>query len=269
MKLSIITINYNNHDGLRKTIDSVICQTCHDFEWLVIDGGSTDGSRELIESNSNHFAYWVSEKDTGVYNAMNKGIAQARGEWLLFLNSGDCLCAPDTLEKAFAHEWTGDVMYGNAYYVNPDCSYRIKRDPDTVGISFLLNQTFCHQATFIKSSLLKANPYDEQFPIAADWAKWFQLMIEGKRFEHIDEFICNFDTSGIGSTMTDALLQERERVMQKYLPCHVRIDAERIMQMEEKWGFLNKRRSLRNWPKEFYRIALRIDHLLGKIEKSR
>ena len=84
MKLSIITINYNNKAGLQRTIDSVICQTCKDFEWIVIDGGSTDGSKQLIEQYQSHFAYWCSEPDNGVYHAMNKGITHAKGEYLLF-----------------------------------------------------------------------------------------------------------------------------------------------------------------------------------------
>lgn len=91
MKLSIITVNLNNRDGLKRPIDSVVSQTFTNYEWIVIDGGSTDGSRELIEQYSNHFAYWCNEPDKGIYNAMNKGIAHAKGEWLQFLNSGDVL----------------------------------------------------------------------------------------------------------------------------------------------------------------------------------
>ena len=89
--LSIITVNLNNCDGLQKTIDSVVGQTFTDYEWIVIDGGSMDGSRELIEQYADCLAYWCSEPDNGIYNAMNKGISRATGEWLLFLNSGDSL----------------------------------------------------------------------------------------------------------------------------------------------------------------------------------
>ena len=80
MKLSIITVNYNNREGLQRTIDSVVSQTFRDFEWIVIDGGSTDGSKELIKQYADHFSYWVSEPDKGIYNAMNKGILKATGE---------------------------------------------------------------------------------------------------------------------------------------------------------------------------------------------
>ena len=90
-KLSIITINYNNLEGLKRTVESVINQTSKEFEYIVIDGGSNDGSGAYIESKSEHIDYWVSEPDKGIYNAMNKGIAKASGEYLLFLNSGDHL----------------------------------------------------------------------------------------------------------------------------------------------------------------------------------
>ena len=91
MKLSVITINFNNKEGLAKTIVSVVGQTTRDFEWIIIDGGSTDGSMELIENNSEYISYYVSEPDKGIYNAMNKGIMASHGEYLLFLNSGDYL----------------------------------------------------------------------------------------------------------------------------------------------------------------------------------
>ena len=89
-KVSVITISYNNAEGLRRTIESVVAQNYSDYEYIIIDGGSTDNSLQIIESYASHISYWVSEPDKGVYNAMNKGIAQAKGEYLHFLNSGDC-----------------------------------------------------------------------------------------------------------------------------------------------------------------------------------
>ena len=88
-KLSIITINYNNQSGLQRTVESIVNQTWKEFEYIVIDGGSTDGSAAYLESQNKIFDYWVSEKDLGIYNAMNKGIKAATGHYLLFLNSGD------------------------------------------------------------------------------------------------------------------------------------------------------------------------------------
>ena len=112
VKLSIITVNLNNLEGLKKTYESVVCQTFTDYEWLVIDGGSTDGSREFIEQHQNKFAYWCSEPDKGIYNAMNKGIVRAKGEYLNFMNSGDCFVKKETLAGVFGEERKVDILYG-------------------------------------------------------------------------------------------------------------------------------------------------------------
>ena len=89
MRFSVITINYNNREGLNKTIKSVLCQSINDYEYIIIDGGSTDGSVDIINNNANFITYWVSEKDNGIYHAMNKGVAHAHGEYCIFMNSGD------------------------------------------------------------------------------------------------------------------------------------------------------------------------------------
>ena len=100
MKLSIITINYNNLAGLQRTIDSVVCQTWHDYEWIIIDGGSSDGSKELIEQYQEYITYWCSEPDKGIYNAMNKGIDHAHGDYLIFMNSGDAFASKKCIRKS-------------------------------------------------------------------------------------------------------------------------------------------------------------------------
>ena len=122
MKLSIITISYNNKLGLQKTINSVLSQTWDDFEWIIIDGGSNDGTKELIETTSNRLeksdsnvvlSFWCSEPDLGVYNAQNKGISHAKGEYLNFMNAGDVFHNEFTLSEVFSNELYGDVVYGN------------------------------------------------------------------------------------------------------------------------------------------------------------
>ena len=108
-KLSIITVNLNNKAGLQKTIESVFSQTFTDYEYLVIDGGSEDGSKELIKKYENKFVYWVSEKDKGIFNAMNKGILKASGEYLLFLNSGDYFYDSAVLDDVFDKAASTDI----------------------------------------------------------------------------------------------------------------------------------------------------------------
>jgi len=109
-KLSIITVNLNNAEGLRKTIESVVTQTFTDFEYIIIDGGSTDGSVEIIKLYADKITYWVSEPDKGIYNGMNKGIMVAKGEYCQFLNSGDWLVNENVLKEVFADV---DIVYGD------------------------------------------------------------------------------------------------------------------------------------------------------------
>ena len=110
MKYSVITINYNNREGLKHTIDSVVCQTYTDFEFIIIDGGSTDGSVEIIREYEEHITYWVSEKDHGIYHAMNKGVAQAHGDYCIFMNSGDCFHSSYVLDSI--KEYQEDIICG-------------------------------------------------------------------------------------------------------------------------------------------------------------
>src|ERR1041384_6364869 len=116
MKLSIITVNYNNRTGLERTIKSVADQTQTDIEYLVIDGGSTDGSIELIKSFGPKITEWISENDTGIYEAMNKGIMRSSGEYLLFLNSGDYLYSNETIEQVQNNLGSEDILYGNIIF---------------------------------------------------------------------------------------------------------------------------------------------------------
>ncbi len=183
MQLSIITVNLNNRDGLQKTIDSVVSQTFKDFEWIVIDGGSTDGSRELLEQYAGHLAYWVSEPDSGIYNAMNKGIKVAKGEYLQFLNSGDWILEKDTLQRAFGTNPKEDIIYGDC--IEPDGSLQVF--PATLDALFFYRGTLNHQASFIKASLFHDGGYDEQYRYASDWLFYLQkIVFENVSYRKVD-----------------------------------------------------------------------------------
>lgn len=165
MKLSIITVNLNNRDGLQKTIDSVVSQTFRDFEWIVIDGGSTDGSKELIEQYSDHFVYWISEPDNGIYNAMNKGIQVAKGEYLQFLNSGDWIWGKNTLDIVFSEKRNEDILYGDC--IEADSSRSVF--PEKFDTIFLYRGNINHQSSFIKANLFQNHLYSEKYKVASDW----------------------------------------------------------------------------------------------------
>lgn len=207
MKLSIITINYNNCEGLRKTIDSVLSQTWKDFEWIVIDGGSTDGSRELIEQYQEHFAYWCSEPDKGVYNAMNKGIAKAKGEYLNFMNSGDTYYEAETLQKVFAEKRSADVVYGDCLKVYEDHTEMMVY-PNSMEFYVISEGMICHQAMFIRSLFLKDNPYDESMKICADRKHLIGVALGGGSFVHAGTVICRYDMSGMSSAQSVSFQNE-------------------------------------------------------------
>ncbi len=225
MKLSIITVNLNNKDGLQKTIDSVISQTFKDFEWIVIDGGSTDGSRELIEKNKNYFSFWCSELDKGIYNAMNKGIKRATGEYCLFLNSGDCLDG-DCL-KVVMPQLNGDVIVGRVKSAEDGAlSYRYENS--TFTLSQLYSYSFPHQASFIKRDLfIKHGYYDENYKILSDWKFFLQLLLkEGIKLSFIPDVVSVIDYNGISKTNKELLVTETHRLRNEVIPSYLMKDLD-------------------------------------------
>lgn len=239
MKLSIITVNYNNIDGLKKTMDSVISQSCHDYEWIVIDGGSTDGSKKLIEDNSRYMSYYVSEPDKGIYNAMNKGICQAHGEFLLFMNSGDCLYDEHVLEKSLPLLVASDVYVGDIVNEkdNVRSLYKFPREltPATILYQMVFN-LIPHQSSFIRRDLFKRyGLYREDLKIASDGYFFYKsVVLGGASMECIPLTIALFDSSGISSINNQKSMEERLSAhditpCEKFLYCFYRDNYE-IMQ---------------------------------------
>ncbi|MDO4931323.1 MAG: glycosyltransferase family 2 protein [Prevotellaceae bacterium] len=217
MKISIITICKNDLEGLRKTSESVNKQSLQDYEWIVIDGGSNDGTAEFLRNSSNNIAFWCSEPDKGIYNAMNKGIAKAHGEYLLFLNSGDALHSVNTLQQAVDFGLNTDIIYGDAWFVKGRKSFKWIYDDDLT-MKRLYDYSINHQSTFIRTSLLKGKGYDESYKIAADWKKFVEWMKEKRTFQHLPIIVSDYDTTGI-STINEALsYKERDRFFSELYP---------------------------------------------------
>jgi len=224
MKYSIITINYNNRDGLRRTIESVVNQTCQDFEYIIIDGGSTDGSVEVIKEYADRIDYWVSEPDKGIYNAMNKGILQAHGEYLNFMNSGDCFYDEKVLEHIFPHLNT-DIIIGKYHKSNESVPWYFLFDE--VSMLDLYVGAFCHQASFIRKKLFTNTNtlYDENLKIVADWNFFLHKLIsENASFRNVDIVIVRYDATGISSQSVLLVKQEREKVLKAFLPKRICAD---------------------------------------------
>lgn len=235
MRLSIITINYNNKQGLQETIDSVVSQTYKDIEWIIIDGGSTDGSRELIEENAQYFTYWCSEPDKGIYNAMNKGIGQATGEYCLFLNSGDSLYSAHTLENVLKEKYTQDFVYG--YLINKENMKRkacFARENLTAADFF--KSSLPHQATFMRKDVFdRYGLYDESCTIVSDWKFFLKTIVfENASIKYIDQPIAIFDNTGISSQKNKKLrVAEYERTLKELFPLRILADYPYVLSLKD------------------------------------
>lgn len=237
MKLSVITINFNNKLGLLKTIESVLSQTYKNFEYLIIDGGSTDGSKDIIEKYSNKITYWVSERDKGIYNAMNKGIKQAKGEYCLFLNSGDYLIDSNVLEKVFSQNFDEDIVYGNI--LKEYSSGKIEQDKypqrSELTLADLFFSSLNHPSSFIKRKLFdQYGLYNEEYKIVSDWAFFFKVIgIYNVPVKYIDMDISCYNMAGISSNSGDIGERERQMELKKALPDRVYRDYQQMA--EYRW----------------------------------
>lgn len=231
MKLSIITICYNDKVGFEKTAQSIVSQIClTDVEWIIVDGASTDGSVDVIKQYVEEFkkafphtsVSWKSESDKGIYNAMNKGICQAQGEYLLFMNAGDCLFANDTLQKALPLLNGKDVYVGDVVNDTPE-GHQLVEFPRQLTPQVMLDQIIFnfipHQSSFIKCELFdKYGLYREDLRIASDWYFFYDtLVMHGASIQTIPQPISVFDMTGISSTDKNRV---NERITsQACIPC--------------------------------------------------
>lgn len=255
--ISIITINYNSLEGLQRTIESVVNQTWQKFEYIVIDGGSTDGSTEYIRTQSDNIDYWVSEPDNGVYNAMNKGIMQAKGEYLLFLNSGDHLFNNNVLENTNQFLAENDLIYFNLNFVDGAESW-IHKYPERLLFSFFILETLPHPATFIKRKLFDINGfYNEGFKIVSDWKFFLESVCRHNcSYKRIDETLSTYYLDGISSQTENLkiIFEERQLVLKtdfsaflddidkldKFEKAIIDIKKSRKIRLLIKLGLLNK-----------------------------
>jgi len=223
MKLSVITINRNNVTGLKRTLDSVYSQTCKDFEYIIIDGGSTDGSIEIIQQfdSSSICRTWVSEPDTGVYNAMNKGIRLASGDFLLFLNSGDWFASDNVVENIFPHLNTDfEIISGELELIKGN-NEKIKLfPPQIVNLNYCISAGLTHPNTFIRKELFeKYGYYNEQNKIISDWE--FFLVACGLnqcKYKSIPILVSCFAMDGVSSNNDILLQQETKAALNRLLP---------------------------------------------------
>lgn len=219
-KISIITVCYNSVGTIYRTIRSVLNQTYCNIEYIIIDGGSTDGTVNIIKKYSNHLAYWVSEQDNGIYDAMNKGIDKANGDWILFLNSGDLLF-DETIIADIAETLQNDI--GKQIYCGAVQTVFNKKPGKVVYPRELVSPWYSppHQGMFFPKKALEMEKYDLKFPILADRELYLRLNKKGYRSSQVNKIIAYYDLSGISSDGEKAIriFQEAKRINNLY-PSH-------------------------------------------------
>lgn len=233
MRISIITINYNNIDGLKKTMASVLNQTYGNIDYIVVDGGSTDGSKAHIESYQINVANWVSEPDKGIYHAMNKGITYSTGAYVLFLNSGDVLCNPNVLNEFVNHsKFHGDIVYGDYVFNHGEKQY-----PDHLTPLFFMKTSLPHQSTLFKKSVFeKMGGYDETYKFCADRDFYLKCYLSGQFiFTRVPIALTLFDLSGVSNNIEYIATkqQEDERLFKENFGVFYEDYKQNILQQKE------------------------------------
>lgn len=267
MKLSIITINYNNDAGLQRTLDSVANQTYTDFEHIIIDGASTDNSVEKIRAYSqsplvSHYKIiWLSEKDKGVYNAMNKGIDRAIGEYLLFLNSGDYLVSSDTLSNLNLDNQYSDLIIG--YSVEEETNRKIDYPLDRLSLFHLMQQGISHQAMFIKRDLfIKIGLYAEDLRVLSDYEFLLKCTFEDLSFINTKQHIAIVEPGGVSNSMLDLIQKEKNEVLNRVLPKTIDNDYRYILSKKQEYNiakkWLDKTKWLFNIVNFFHKVYKRL-----------
>lgn len=270
MKLSIITINRNNAAGLEKTMQSVAAQTYKEFEYIIVDGASTDGGVEVIKSFESKFGHlkWVSEPDSGIYNAMNKGIRMASGDYIQILNSGDSLAKEDVTERmltALRETDAPSILYGNMVKCFPD-GYRLV-DKSFAGQEITMlgmyTGTLNHDPAYIRRDLFdKYGYYDESLKIVSDWEWYLQaIILGGEKPKYVDMDVTLFDMTGISETSKELDQTERKQVLEQLFPEAVLKDYERYAFPIEQINRLQRH----PWS---YKMMSFLERCLFKLEKK-
>ena len=198
--------------GLKRTIDSVTGQTFTDFEFIIIDGASDDDSPRIIREHAGNLSYWISEPDNGTYSGMNKGIRAAKGEYCLFLNSGDFLIHSGVLEDIFSKDLSADIVSGNVLKIRPNNKFRRVSSPGSVSLHKLCIHSLPHQASLIRRSLFEETGYyNESYRIVSDWEFFLKaLVIHEKSYQHIDIDFSYFKIGGVSSSSENFALSREE-----------------------------------------------------------
>lgn len=215
--ISIITVVYNNVEVIENTIKNVLSYETDHFEYIIIDGGSTDGTVEVINKYLDKISIFISEPDKGIYDAMNKGVRMAKGEWINFMNAGDefAIRSFDSLQEIMKDEKCG-IIYGDVIIKKEDDSLFVDVARPLDQINYLLN--FCHQSSFVRTKLLLETPFSLNYKISSDYDFFLKMFKKGYRFEYINESISTFALGGISTGISKQYLKERVSIIANVHP---------------------------------------------------
>lgn len=210
---TIVTVSYNCEHFIEKTIKSVVSQKFKDYEYIIVDGASNDSTLSIIEQYKHCVTTFISEPDKGIFDAMNKAIMLAKGEWVVFLNAGDVFCSDMILSTVSKHTSTtsSGVVYGDIEIVK-NAGLVVKRAKDPCNMHRMY---FCHQSAFTRCEILKQNNYDLQYRLSADFDLYKKLYKNGIRFTHIDIPVAIYDMTGLSNSRRLEALIENLKVVLK------------------------------------------------------
>lgn len=233
MKISVVTICYNAVDTLERTMISVLNQTYKNLEYIVIDGGSTDGCLSVIEHYSDRLAYWVSEKDSGIYNAMNKGVQKATGDFCLFMNAGDYMANDCAIEWAVPLLQEAAICVGGAVYTKAGRVENWVYAPQNPTFRHFYTSSICHQSAFIPRMMLLEYPYDESLRMVSDWKYWIEhIVLKGCDYVAIPVTISICNKEGVTYTQLEQGRTERKKVEAQLIPQRILMDYRQRVEEE-------------------------------------
>lgn len=220
MRISIITATYNSASTVADTFESVLKQTYKDIDYFVIDGGSSDRTLDIIKEYQPKFGgrmHYISEKDRGIYDAMNKGVGMATGEWVIFMNAGDVFAADDVLRRVFCQPLAdADVVYGDVVKDG-----NVKKAPESYYLYHRM--IFCHQCVFTRRDSLISTPFDIRHRLSADFKSFIELYQKGARFRYVNLPIAIFDTGGVSNSHRSKGLRDNISVVWETIPMPQRL----------------------------------------------
>lgn len=216
--LSVITVVFNSEKHIERTMLSVLNQTYLNIEYLVIDGKSTDGTMEIIGKYQSNLAFLVSEKDEGIYDAMNKGLAKATGDYVIFMNSGDEFYEKDTVKTVFASAPDADIYYGETEMINQNLEslgqHRHKAPENFTWRDFKYGMSVSHQAIFIHRKLVE--DYDLQYQLSSDIDWILTAAKKARNIVNVHQYVARYLVGGLSKKRHFQSLKERFFIMQKH-----------------------------------------------------